>query len=231
MTLAEAKAAALASLELDVDTPPPPPKPPAPATPAASTALPPAYDPNHPPHLPTPALLLSLTQPTMMFLLGHITDWLIERQDAAEAAIEADTPSTIFQPLSLRRKLANKAGVPSAPPSSLPKAPSAPPKPRRRPPLPSAHELNWILSLLARLDSLQAGDDISTLRTVARTVTDMVEASEAETEKWEAGGGRSATEAERVRDEEDAEGRAKGWMVVAAIAGIWKQEDLWNSNL
>lgn len=232
MTLAEAKAAALASLELDVDTPPPPPKPPArpSSQPTHLATTQPTYDPKHSPHLPTPTLLLSLTQPTIFYLLGHIIEWLVERQEEAEAALEAETPSTIFTPLSLRRKPGPKPAS-SAAVSPAPTTTPPPSKPRRRPPLPSAHELNWVLSLLARLNSLQAGDEISTLRAVARVVTEMVEGSEQEVERWEAGGGKSESEGEKVRDEEDAEGRAKGWMVVACIAGIWNQGDLWNTNL
>lgn len=99
--------------------------------------------------------------------------------------------------------------------------------------MPTAHELNWVLSILAKLDELQAGDDISTLRTLARTVTDMIEQSEQALEEWRAAGGpgEAGEGADRLADEEDAEGRAKGWMVVAVVAGVWKQEDLWNSNL
>lgn len=36
---------------------------------------------------------------------------------------------------------------------------------------------------------------------------------------------------ERLEDEEEAEGRARCWMVVAAIAGVWAQGDLWDSSL
>lgn len=193
-------------------------------------AVVPSYDPEHPPHLPTPALLLGLSQLTIMSLLGHITDWLVDRQDEADEADEAaqaEMPSTIFTPAVLRRK----PGKPSLPASAVFKPSPASARPRRRPPLPSAHELNWILSLLSRLHALQAGDDIASLRALAKVVTAMVEASQDEVEAWEDAGGRSTEEGERLRDEEDAEGRAKGWMVVAVVAGVWKQDDLWNSNL
>jgi hypothetical protein len=67
---------------------------------------------------------------------------------------------------------------------------------------------HWILSLLASLDELLTGSDISNLRSLARTCLGILRAL-----------------GSRV-DAEDQEGTC--WMVVAAVAGVWKQSDLWD---
>ncbi|GAA5959316.1 hypothetical protein JCM21900_003927 [Sporobolomyces salmonicolor] len=227
--LAAAKAAILASLEIDAPEPSSPPRPPPkPAPQPAAVDAAPAQIPEFErlPQLPSPALVLSIPKPSLIHVLSHFNDWFTERAEAYDDAINY-VPSTIFAPPSLRRK------VPSGPPaSSSPKAATpAPPKgPPPRAPLPAAHEVHWILSLLTRLEGLLDGDDLSNLRLLAKTLAEMAEVSETERVKRDVPG-RSRSMDVRRQDEDEAEGRARCWMVVAAIAGGWDQPDLWNSNL
>lgn len=234
--LEAAKAAILASLDLDApEYEPEPATIPAPAPPPAATEAPaPAPTPEYErlPQLPSPALLVAIPSPTLMHLLSHFNDWFLERIEAYEDKINF-VPSTIFAPPAVRRKagagVAAKAKPVTAPPlpKATTKAPVAP-----RPPLPTAHESHWILSSLTRLEQLLDGDDLASLRQLAKTLVSMAEASDAAREKRVASaatGGRSMKE--RLEDEEEAEGRARCWMVVAAIAGVWAQGDLWDSSL
>lgn len=228
LSLEDAKAAALASLEFD--SPASPPKPVAP--PSAEPAPEPTYaiDPDRPAHTPSPSLLLSIPTPHVVRILSHFDEWFQERIEAYEAAISF-VPSTIFAPPALRKRAVNvtaKTTTPAPPPRPLP-ARATP-----RPPLPTSHEAHWILSLLARAESLLAGDDISSLRILVRTVLSLVEESDkqqqAKEAKREAARGGPRTMEERSRDEEDAEGRAHCWMIVAAVAEGWAQRDLWNGD-
>ncbi|KAL8292417.1 hypothetical protein RQP46_001029 [Phenoliferia psychrophenolica] len=225
LTLAEVKLLALAALELGEEpTPPPAPTPtlgPAELEPDAPHEL------DRAPHFPTPALLLALDQPTKIHLLSHINDWLVERSEAHEAVAKF-VPSTIFAPPALRRKAA-AASTSTPTPSTTPKPTPTPPAPAPapRPPLPTLLESQWILSILASLDSLLAGDDISTLRTLIRTITDLVTAAEASRGKEGSGDGIKRSR----EDEDEAEKTALCWMAVAAVAATWGQGDLWNSNL
>lgn len=98
-------------------------------------------------------------------------------------------------------------------------------------PLPTPHEVHWMLSLLSRLNDLLDGDDLSNLRLLAKTLVDMVEASEKAMKKALSESKRERTMDERREGDEEDEARARCWMVIAAIAGVWKQEDLWNVNL
>ncbi|GAA5899287.1 hypothetical protein JCM5296_007522 [Sporobolomyces johnsonii] len=223
--LAAAKAAILASLEIDAPEPTSPALPsPKPAPRPAAVDAPPTQTPEFErlPQLPSPALLLSIPKPSLIHVLSHFNDWFTERSEVYDDAINY-VPSTIFAPPSLRRK------APPPPKAAAPPAPAKGPPPRA--PLPTAHEVHWILSLLTRLDGLLDGDDVSNLRLLAKTLAEMAEVSETERAKRDVSGGRSRTMDVRMQDEEDAEGRARCWMVVAAIAGGWDQPDLWNSNL
>lgn len=230
LSLEDAKAAALASLEFD--SPASPPKPLAPPPSAELPTPEPAYsiDPDHPAHLPSPSLLLSIPTPHVVRILNHFDEWFQERIEAYEAAASF-VPSTIFAPPALRKKATNSSARTTAP------APSPRPAPARaspRPPLPTSHEAHWILSLLARAESLLAGDDISSLRILVRTILGLIEESDKRQQekaaKREAAGGGPRSMAERSRDEEDAEGRAHCWMIVAAVAEGWAQRDLWNGD-
>lgn len=215
MTLEQVRAAALASLELDAPSPPLP----SPSTSTSAAPEPPAtFDENHPPHLPTPSLILEIDHPTIVHLLSHFTQWFTERQELYDAEINY-VPSTIFAPPALRRKVAPKPSTSVlAPPQPTIRIPP-------RPPLPTPHEVHWVLSLLSKLDSLLAGDEMSTVRDLAKVLLQLVEESEREKEGRESKG---RTKEERARDEEEAEGRARSWMVVAAVAAGWGQSDLWN---
>ncbi|GAA5996726.1 SIP1 domain-containing protein [Rhodotorula paludigena] len=223
--LEAAKAAILASL--DLDSPDAEPEPPAPApVPAAPPT--PSQQPEYErlPQLPSPALLVAIPPPALIHLLSHFNEWYMERIDAYEDKINY-VPSTIFAPPALRRKAggATKPAPAPPPPSARTTAAPAP-----APPLPSAHESHWLLSILTRLEQVLDGDDLSTLRLLGKTLAGMAEASEAARAKRVApAGGRSMQE--RREDEEEAEGRARCWMVVAAIAGVWAQGDLWDSSL
>lgn len=227
MGLEDVKAAALASLELD--SPDDPPQPVAPPS-SALTSEPstPTYDPDHPPHLPSTSLILSIPTPHVIRILLHFDEWFQERIEQYEAAASF-VPSTIFAPPAVRRKATN--GAVKAP---APAPPRPPPRATPRPPLPSAHEGQWILSLLARAESVLAGDDISSLRILVRTLLSLIDESDvqqlARQQKRESEGTGGRSMEERNQDEEDAEGRAHAWMAVAAVAEGWGQEDLWNGD-
>ncbi|GAA5925831.1 SIP1 domain-containing protein [Sporobolomyces koalae] len=231
--LEAAKAAILASLELDTPEQAEPKTPPsskvaAPPIAAASTtgsetvsSQTPEYDKL--PQLPTPSLIVSIPRTSLIHVLSHFNDWYTDRLELYEQE-STWTPSTIFAPTTLRRK-----------PGQPTKRSVEPEKDNRPPviaPLPTPHEVHWMLSLLSRLNELLDGDDLSSLRLLAKTLVEMVEVSEkAVTNRKSTEVDRANTMTERrVRDEED-EARARCWMVIAAIAGVWKQEDLWNVNL
>jgi hypothetical protein len=242
--LAAMKAAVLASLELDMDEKMEPKKaeagqprfgvpPSAPAQqprPDLATASEPEYD--RLPRLPSPALISAIPGPSIVHVLSHFDDWLTERFEAYEEQVNY-VPSTIFAPPSLRRR-AGAAGKPAA---SRPAAPpmtttTTPRSASSRPPvpLPTAHESHWMLSLLTRLNQLLDGDDLATLRQLAKTLVKLAETSaKTQTTKVRPTTGRSMES--RREDEEEAEGRARCWMIVAAIASTWSQPDLWDPNL
>jgi hypothetical protein len=218
MTLEEAKALALASLELDA--PELPPLPPLPPTVQGKAV--PTYHPDFPPHIPSPAILLALDHQTIVRLLEHMTEWLEERQEAYETAQANEwTPSTTsaLLPPSLRRK--------KLVPSTTAPLPAKKKRVRPPPPLPTTHEISWILSLLTRLSVPLAGEDTSTLRTLARLLLSMNAASESSLVGRDPSG---RTKEERQGEEREAEGRAGGWMVVLAVATGWGQWDLWNGT-
>lgn len=245
--LAAMKAAVLASLELEMDqetepkkadagqprfgVPPSAPTQPRPDLAAVvATASEPEYD--RLPRLPSPALISAIPGPSIVHVLSHFDDWLTERFEAYEEQVNY-VPSTIFAPPSLRRR-AGAAGKPAAsrpaappmtPPPPPPAAPSRPPVP-----LPTAHESHWMLSLLTRLNQLLDGDDLATVRQLAKTLVKLAETSaKTQTTKAKPATGRSMES--RREDEEEAEGRARCWMIVAAIASTWSQPDLWDPNL
>lgn len=256
--LEQAKAAALADLELDapdLPTPvppashPPPRSTPTPLPVAAPKSIPlpevppstttneaDAYDPDFLPQSPSPAIMLDIPQPTLIHILEFLNDWLLESHDEyAERLDRIFTPSTTLVPLAVRRKkgavVKAKGGGKSG--AMIKKVE----KRGERPPVPTAHEGAWIMSCLSALSSLLDGDDISTLRTLAKTVLILGASSLRSLERYESmrgeesGGLNGSAEGERERDEEDAEGRARCWMVVAIIAGVWGQTDLWNEVL
>lgn len=252
--LEQAKVFALASLELDapdIVTPASlhtlPPSHPAPV--AVETAPPnpiispvpttipqsvDGYDPDFLPQSPSPALLLDIPQPTLIHLLQYLNDWLLDsHDDYTEQLSLIFSPSTTLVPTAVRRKKAASTQAPKV--AIVPKKIMAPRS--LRPPVPTAHEGAWIMSLLSALSSLLSGDDISTLRTLAKTVLILGGSSLRALTRYEAergddaAGMNGAAAGHRVRDEEDAEGRARCWMVVAVIAGVWGQTDLWNEVL
>ncbi|SCZ88227.1 BZ3500_MvSof-1268-A1-R1_Chr2-1g04271 [Microbotryum saponariae] len=207
-SLQAAKSQLLASLELDA--------------PSASELPDPEEDstevPSHPPHYPTPSLLLSIPAYYIPRLLFHFQYWLATKQEDYEMAINYTT-STIFAPSSLRRK----------PTTSTQPMTAVPVKTIPRPPLMTAHELHWLLSLLTRLDTLLDGEDISTLRSLVRTIKLSNEKSElARREREEVRKAPRRIE-EKREDEDEAERRGFGWMIVAVVCGeVWGQRDLWD---
>ncbi|KDE09276.1 hypothetical protein MVLG_00594 [Microbotryum lychnidis-dioicae p1A1 Lamole] len=207
-SLQAAKSQLLASLELDA--------------PSASELPDPEEDstdvPSHPPHYPTPFLLLSIPAYYIPLLLFHFQYWLATKQEDYEMAINYTT-STIFAPSSLRRK----------PTTSTQPMTAVPVKSIPRPPLMTAHELHWLLSLLTRLDTLLDGEDISTLRSLVRTIKLSNEKSElARLEREEVRKEPRRME-EKREDEDEAERRGLGWMIVAVVCGeVWGQRDLWD---
>ncbi|GAA6064467.1 hypothetical protein JCM10212_001816 [Sporobolomyces blumeae] len=238
--LQAAKAAALASLELDApedSTPPPAPPTPvsAPSTAPVDGAQQPEYEKL--PQLPTPALVLSIPKPSLIHVLSHFNEWFRDRLETYEQELNW-VPSTIFAPPAVRRKPVGgaKGTTKPKPVQALPTTQDKPKKLAPPAPLPTPHEVHWILSILTRLDALLDGDDLSNLRILAKTLVEMVEVSESK-EKADRGKNASGSDGlgrsmiARRESEEGEEARARCWMVVAAIAGVWKQEDLWNVNL
>ncbi|BGP32342.1 hypothetical protein JCM10296v2_004123 [Rhodotorula toruloides] len=223
--LAAAKRAVLASLDLDDGET---------SLPATSTARPePAPVPTPPPsgpapeyerlpQLPSPALLVSIPRPYLIHVLSHFDDWYNERLEQYEEKLNF-VPSTIFAPPALRRKGA--MAKPATPAAEGTKAG------RPRPPLPSAHESHWMLSLLTRLEQVLDGEDLATLRQLARTLRSLAEESHKVSVETRVAAGTGRSMQQRTADEKEAEGRARCWMVVAAVANVWKQGDLWDPRL
>ncbi|SCV72160.1 BQ2448_4854 [Microbotryum intermedium] len=180
---------------------------------------------SHPPHYPTPSLLLSIPAYYIPRLLFHFQCWLVTKQEDYEMMINY-VPSTIFAPSSLRRKPQTSSSSTTTP--TLPLA-AVPAKAPPRPPLMTAHELHWLLSLLTRLDTLLDGEDISSLRSLVRTIKHSNEASEKARMQREGDRKRPRGMEEKREDEDEAERRGLGWMIVAIVCGeVWGQKDLWD---
>ena len=87
------------------------------------------------------------------------------------------------------------------------------------PTLLSAVDGQWLFALLATLPDLLDSNELSTLRTIARVCRSAavhlaaipVPASKAETASW-------------------LEQSASCWQVVAAVASVWGQSDLWHAT-
>ncbi|KAK4054514.1 hypothetical protein OIV83_001008 [Microbotryomycetes sp. JL201] len=224
MTLDDMKAAALASLELDAPDviqtafvlpefrPPSPPTMPA-------IEPPPSYiiDPDQQPHVPSPSILLALPTPHALKVLSLFGDWMTERIEDYEFALTS-VPSTIFAPPSVRKK--QQAQNPSR---------TRPAKPRVKLPLPTLHESHWMLSLLTRVESVLDGNDVATLRQVAKTILNVLQ--HVNIQKQKLGEAASFAEQGPLQAEEEAEAEAHCWMIIAAITGHWKQSDLWDYGL
>jgi Survival motor neuron (SMN) interacting protein 1 (SIP1) len=103
----------------------------------------------------------------------------------------------------------------------------------------------WMFALLGMLESQLVGNDISTLRVLARAAIRLVQVITKDDVNpvQEADGPPGVSDVEGVvngRDDEEASpaaaakaGRAQStiagcWMVVAAIVGIWGQRDIWD---
>lgn len=87
-----------------------------------------------------------------------------------------------------------------------------------------------MLSLLTRLEQVLDGDDLATLRQLAKTLVQLVEEAErAKAARTRPEGGWSMET--RREDEQEAEEKARCWMIVAAIASVWAQRDLWDPSL
>ncbi|PWN45462.1 hypothetical protein IE81DRAFT_320224 [Ceraceosorus guamensis] len=95
------------------------------------------------------------------------------------------------------------------------------------------HQLyaNWLFSLLAFLDHRLTSDEISILRTLARACIAAValhrakRAAKAKRHKSASLAGTWEEEQQRMEGEEGA------WCVVAAVVGVWGQQDLWDDAL
>lgn len=85
----------------------------------------------------------------------------------------------------------------------------------------------WMFSLMGVLDDQLTGQDISTLRTLARASIQVA--------KYTSQGPATSTNEEVGEGkDDDVDGREKDyqtsglWMVVAAVVGIWGQMDIWD---
>lgn len=217
--LEAAKASILAALELDTPRPP-----------VSSGPVHPLERRQEPeyvqlPQLPTPQVVASLPTPHLVDVVSHFSTWFEERSDAFRESIEWQ-PSTIFAPTSLLRR-AKSTSVKAK--TAVAAAAVTAERPRRveSAPLPTAHEAQWILSLLSRVDDLLDGDDLSELRRLGRALFAMVQASEKHNKVDDDDASAANLEQRREREE----GQARCWMILAALSGIWKQEDLWNVDL
>lgn len=79
----------------------------------------------------------------------------------------------------------------------------------------SAHDGAWLLGLLSILDSVLTSEDIYKLRALARVCKRVAQIADA-----------ASKQANSTEDSSHQEAAA-GWMVVAAIADVWGQKDLW----
>ena len=86
----------------------------------------------------------------------------------------------------------------------------------------------WMFSLLSRVDDWISGDETSLLRNLARSCVELIAerrrkrsaAVSTGVEASDVGGGGAAEDAAQADE-------SSFWMVVAAIAGVWGQRDLW----
>lgn len=80
----------------------------------------------------------------------------------------------------------------------------------------SAHDGSWLLGLLSILDSVLTAQDIYRLRALARACKRVAQIADA------------ASKQAGSQDDSSHQEAAAGWMVVAAIADVWGQKDLWD---
>ncbi|KAH9824176.1 survival motor neuron interacting protein 1-domain-containing protein [Melampsora americana] len=80
----------------------------------------------------------------------------------------------------------------------------------------SAHDGSWLLGLLSILDSVLTAQDIYRLRALARACKRVAQIADA------------ASKQAVSQDDSSYHEAAAGWMVVAAIADVWGQKDLWD---
>ncbi|KAM0791315.1 hypothetical protein ACM66B_005787 [Microbotryomycetes sp. NB124-2] len=235
VTLEEMKAAALAELELDapdavVSSFTVVPQPQLPTIPLTAPTLKPSpsfvIDPDHPAHAPSPAVLLAMSTPLALRVFTLFGNWLVEKLEDYETISSFVVPSTILIPPSLRKKQQQAASTNQTNPSR-----TRPSRRRLELPLPNLHEAHWMLSLLTRIESVLDGNDVASLRQVAKTVLTILQQAQAQRRKNMEESGKSSLAASAVQDEEEAEAEAHCWMIVAAIAGHWKQSDLWDHGL
>ncbi|KNZ53319.1 hypothetical protein VP01_327g3 [Puccinia sorghi] len=74
----------------------------------------------------------------------------------------------------------------------------------------------WLLGLLAVLDSVLTSEDVFKLRQLARTCKHVVRISNA------------AMQLQHHYSDDALQEAAPAWMVIAAVADVWGQKDLWN---
>lgn len=80
----------------------------------------------------------------------------------------------------------------------------------------------WIFALLSRVDSHISANDISQLRSLARSCSSLVKTLRASADSEL---GPRPFELDIVRDTRMSE--AACWMIITVIAGFWGQSDLW----
>ncbi|KAH7102926.1 hypothetical protein BKA62DRAFT_636885 [Auriculariales sp. MPI-PUGE-AT-0066] len=86
----------------------------------------------------------------------------------------------------------------------------------------------WLFALLAQTDGMLRADDMSHLRELARAVIALLRAERNADDEADSGDEGAQERARRSEDDCAGIGQNACWMVVAAIAGVWAQRDLWD---
>lgn len=128
-----------------------------------------------------------------MELISYFNEWM-------EASLETSFPSTMLLPRAMRKAAGSSQ--------------TSSPSPRSE--VLSAFTSSWLLALLASLDSLLDAQDISSLRTLAKTCLRLVKELPAT----------AASGSQQIK-ESVKEQQARAWMVIAVISSVWGQKDLW----
>jgi hypothetical protein len=83
----------------------------------------------------------------------------------------------------------------------------------------ATHHLSWVFALLARVEDTPTADDTAQLRSLARGCVGLIKVRQPVSS--------GTSEAGEVPETTSDEYVAGCWMVLAAVAGVWVQHDLW----
>ncbi|TFY80047.1 hypothetical protein EWM64_g3968 [Hericium alpestre] len=181
------------------------------------------------PREPTPTLLRHIDHRLALHLLMYFTHWLNLHLETLPQDTSAQAPSsTASTPVS----------TPSKAPAKLPEV--APAKIAHTSPyMPTDGHARWIFALLSRVDAFCSGDEISTLRALARSCLGLLRARRRIDD--DSGSGQASEDTMRPPDGVEPTGEGEPspvqatdlmsesacWMIVSIIVGVWGQRDLW----